>query len=102
MSVCKSCGAPIIWAVSPGGKFMPVDGEPVEAGTILLSHQQVGEPPVARVQLVDDLERLRAEHERSPQAGPLRLFTSHLATCPNVATHRRPRQPSKARPSSAR
>ena len=29
MSTCKGCGAPIDWITTTGGKYMPVDPEPV-------------------------------------------------------------------------
>ena len=87
--VCLSCKAPVIWTVTERRKRMPVDAEPVEGGTILLSHRRVGSPPVALVQGPLEIEQLRAQHERSPQEGPLRLHTSHFATCPNAARHRR-------------
>jgi hypothetical protein len=87
--VCASCKAPVIWAMTENGKRMPVDAEPVESGTILLSHRRLGQPPVAIYQRSMDIEELRVQHERSPQEGPLRLFTSHFAHCPNADKHRR-------------
>jgi len=89
--VCRSCKAPILWALTETGKRMPVDAEPVEGGNILLSHRQAATAPVAVVQGRDDIEQLRKQHEQSPQDGPLRLFTSHFATCPYAGQHRRPR-----------
>lgn len=68
---------------------MPVDPEPVPGGNILLSHRRVGEPPLALPQSKAAIEKLTAEHERSPQDGPLRLFTCHFATCPDADAHRR-------------
>lgn len=87
--VCKSCKAPVIWATTQNGNRMPVDSEPVEGGNIVLSHRRVGEPPVAVYQRKMDIAKLAAEHERSPQGGPLRLFASHFATCPHAQSHRR-------------
>ncbi len=87
--VCVSCKAPVVWTVTEKGKPMPVDAEPAEHGTVLLSHRQVGQPPVALVKTREQIEELRAQHERSPQVGPLRLFVSHFATCPNAGQHRR-------------
>lgn len=89
MSVCRSCKAPVIWALTEKDKPMPVDAEPVEDGNIVLSHRRVGQDPVALVKGPLEIEQLRAEHERSPQEGPLRLFISHFATCPNAQEHRR-------------
>lgn len=90
-AACSSCGAPIEWAVSERGKRMRVDADPVTEGNILLSHRRVGEPPVALYQSPEEIEQLRAQHERSPQEGPLLLFLSHFATCPNARAHRRKR-----------
>lgn len=39
VAACRSCDAPIIWAVSTHGKPMPVDAEPVEDGNVELSMQ---------------------------------------------------------------
>lgn len=98
---CSSCGAPMLWAVTERGKRMPVDAEPVESGKFLLSHRRVGDPPVAVYQRGPDIAKLRAQHERRSKdqgalfgEGPLRLFTSHFATCPNADQHRK-RQPQR-------
>jgi hypothetical protein len=77
---CRSCGAAIEWAVTERGKRMPVDAEPVEDGTILLSHKVMGEPPVATVQSKAQIEQARSEAAHLGQ--PHRLFKSHFATCP--------------------
>ena len=84
MAVCKSCGAAVEWATTEKGKRMPVDAEPVEGGNILLSHRKVGQPPVALYQSAEQIAKLAAEHERSPQEGPLRLYVSHFSTCPQA------------------
>jgi hypothetical protein len=88
--VCSSCNAPIVWALTERGKRMPVDAEPVEDGNVLLSHRGwPGAAPVAIVQGPLEIEQLRIQHERTPQQGPLRLFTSHFATCPDADQHRK-------------
>jgi hypothetical protein len=105
--VCLSCKASVIWTTTERGKrdplgawwrWMPVDSEPVQGGTILLSHRRVGSPPVALVQGPLEIEQLRAQHERSPQEGPLRLHTSHFATCPDAAAHRKRSGPRSGTP----
>ena len=67
-ATCKSCGARIIWAITGNGKKMPVDAKPTDKGNIVLE----GEEPVAVY--VD------------PGTG---THTSHFATCPNAAEHRK-------------
>lgn len=77
MSTCRSCRRPVRWAVTPAGKRMPVDPEPVEGGNLLLA---LDDPPVARV--VDPAQLVIDDGQR---------FVSHFATCPNADEHRRPR-----------
>lgn len=79
MNTCRSCHAKIVWAVTPGGKRMPVDAAPVDDGNVLLDRRQ--DPPLATVigggpQLWDE---------------PGERHTSHFATCPDSDAHRRPR-----------
>jgi hypothetical protein len=72
---------------------MPVDAEPIADGNLLLEHKAAGEPPVAKVigrERRDQLARELAYRIRAGmhEPGPLRLFVSHFATCPNAARHR--------------
>lgn len=66
---CRTCGASITWAEQVNGKRHPFDGEivavKIEGG--LLEGQRV------------------IEHVDTS------ITTSHFATCPDAATHRRPR-----------
>jgi hypothetical protein len=68
---CRSCNAPIVWAVTNGGKGMPVDAEPVDDGHVELRPSTHGRGVIATV--------LEAE---ALFAGPLRK--SHFATCPDA------------------
>jgi hypothetical protein len=70
---CRSCGAAIIWAVTETGKRMPVDAIPSDAGNILLADG------IAVIAKNDDTA---ADNE---------LHTSHFATCPHAAQHRKAR-----------
>ncbi len=79
MNRCRSCHAPVRWAVTANGKRIPVDADPMaEGGNLLLS---LDDPPTATVvdpgalMLVDDGKR----------------FVSHFVTCPDADEHRRPR-----------
>jgi len=89
MSVpCKSCHALIFWAVTVNGKAIPLDAIPDTAGVMVLRAPE-GMP--------EDQESydepMRALHVSSlrvtPESGD--RYTSHFATCPNAAAHRRRR-----------
>lgn len=86
MIVCRSCGAPIQWAVTEKGKSMPVDLQPSEDGNILLQHRE-GKVPIAlylnekeKQQLIDALDQRQQRH---------RLFLSHFVTCKQAASWRK-------------
>ena len=74
---CRSCNAPIVWAITEKGRRMPVDAKPSAAGNLLLDHER-GEWRAIVVKNDDTA----AENE---------LHTSHFATCPNAARHRNPK-----------
>jgi len=79
MAECQSCGAPILWGETKAGKKMPVDAEPSSAGTVLYRPMQGG----ALLEFLTPLEAVAAVAEGQ------RLRTSHFATCPHAAQHRR-------------
>lgn len=87
MSACRSCDAPIAWAITETGKRMPVDAEPVVGGSILLRHRVVGEPPEAHVTSSEERAVLAKQSESRGET--LRLFVSHFSTCPNAGAHRK-------------
>jgi hypothetical protein len=72
---CRSCGAPILWRTTTGGKPIPVDAEPTTDGN-----------------LVEDADG-RLRHI----AGPLEvepgtpIYMPHHATCPDGKAWRRRR-----------
>lgn len=78
---CRSCGAPVIWAVTHKGKRMPVDADPVENGNIKLRY--VGEIIIAAYPgkehpgLFDD-----------PSFAE-KCYVSHFATCEQAKNWRR-------------
>jgi hypothetical protein len=74
MSACRSCGAPIRWALTTNGRRIPLDPDPVEGGNLALADQ--GTTPIAYY----------VDPEDEPVPGP--LYVSHFATCPNAAQHR--------------
>ena len=64
---CRSCGAPLIWGVSPRGDRVPVDAEPRKRITLWASR----DPEVA------------------PLASLVDVYTSHWATCSSPEAQRR-------------
>lgn len=73
--VCRSCGAPIRWARTRAGKAVPLDAEPADDGNVVLQ-----EDGTARV-------LTRRQMDGGGVAAP--RYTSHFATCPDAARHRR-------------
>lgn len=73
---CRSCGAPLQWAITPSGKPQPIDVEPSERGNVLLIAPQ----PMLRIMAIvlsgDALKQARASGQ------PLR--TAHHGTCPQA------------------
>ena len=72
---CKSCKAPIYWAVTVNAKTMPVDAEPSADGTIGLEF------------LTGCVKARVFVHPN----GSGKLHLSHFATCPDAGSHRRKR-----------
>jgi hypothetical protein len=84
-STCRSCGRPIIWATfKSSGKNTPVDPNPTERGNIQIAAVGTWNGRVVFQAWVVP-KKDRALHGN--------LHTSHFATCPNAATHRRGREP---------
>jgi hypothetical protein len=74
---CRTCKAPIYWAATALGKSAPFDAKPNPEGGWWLARKPGGQT-VATV--------------APPHEQPARnRYTSHFATCPNAAQHRRPR-----------
>lgn len=79
--VCRSCKAPIQWAVTAGGKRIPIDRDMVVGGNLRLKRRSATSPPLAVI--VPKADRIDGEW----------LYVSHFATCPYADQHRRPRCP---------
>ena len=75
---CRSCQAPIVWAVTANEKRMPVDAEPVPDGNLILTSD---DPP--RV-IMHVLGQASLFDEPDPPR-----YVSHFATCPHADRHRR-------------
>ncbi len=72
---CRSCEAPILWAVTVKGRRIPLDAQPAHDGNIRLEDQGRFQPPIAIIVTG------RIENQT--------LYKSHFATCPNAANHRK-------------
>ena len=68
IKLCTSCGAPIVWCLTPKGKRMPVDAAPVPDGKMLVTRT------------------LRGTHEveTSLPDGESPRWNAHFATCPHA------------------
>lgn len=80
-SRCRSCDAPLLWALTERGRRMPLDPEPYAGddprGLFVLRHRDRPVPTALAA---------------TPDAFPgERLYRSHFATCPNSRQHRRSR-----------
>lgn len=79
MSVCSSCGAQIIWAITETGARNPIDPAPVEGGNIRL---RVGG---------DALIYAKVQREMFDDNDDGTRYQSHFVTCPNAPSHRKNR-----------
>jgi len=82
MSRCRSCRAPIRWAVTAAGAKMPLDAEPNPAGNVRLHRPEAADPlaVVCRPQEAEEARRLGFGDQ---------LYMPHHATCPKASKHRR-------------
>lgn len=71
---CRSCGARIFWMKTTNGKLAPIDAEPSPDGNMVLRDD------VAHVVKKGDLFETGPKHK------------NHFATCPNAASHKKPRE----------
>lgn len=81
-SHCRSCGAPVIWRITPKGKRTPLDPDPRDDGNIVIAdtHELAAALGTVYGRAVtlggDRLQRARAAPGRD-------LYVSHWATCPD-------------------
>jgi hypothetical protein len=76
MSVCRSCGAPVVWAKTTARHPIPLNPEPSEAGNLAYCDAGVVEYVGGPRSLFDSDERPR--------------YVSHFATCPDAPDWRKP------------
>lgn len=95
---CSSCNAEIWWAVTPAGKRMPVDVQPVEGGNVVMDREKIGRERAlgalagvgedTKPADVAPLVRILKKGEEVDWSVP--RYVSHFATCPKSHRHRRP------------
>lgn len=78
---CRTCRAPVVWAVLPSGRRIPLDPEPDPAGRVRLD--AIG-PATDRAAMVLPTDEAEAAHAAGED-----LYVSHFATCPQADQHRR-------------
>jgi hypothetical protein len=83
MTACRSCGAPILWAVTTGGKPIPLDAEPDAGGNVLMTGARVGTARGFAPEV-----RVEAGPPLFPDDSP--RFMPHHATCPQADRWRKP------------
>lgn len=81
MSICRTCGNPIMWVETSTGKRMPVDLNPTVRGNITL--QRAGGKVYATVHASTAAAQLATEDP------DVKTFISHFTTCPHARMHRR-------------
>lgn len=79
----RRCGAPILWAVTTGGKLMPLDPDPSAEGSVVMTGatrpSKVGAAPEVRVLGAQGALELGETETR---------YMPHHATCPDAGTFR--------------
>lgn len=97
---CRTCSAPVIWAVSPAGKNLPLDAKLLTAGDPALLQPAPGAkrlPTYYRIQPEGDHRNPRnlayviSPAEMVGERKGERVYVSHFATCPQAAQHSRGR-----------
>jgi hypothetical protein len=84
VTTCRSCGAPIEWAITDNERRIPLDPGEHADGRLVDVGWLHGHPLVVSL-TGDQLERLRAATDADVQ-----LRRSHFQTCPDAGVWRRP------------
>lgn len=90
MSLCKTCGSPILWTRTPTGKKMPLDPDlTMEGDIILVEAPDTGD--VVAVHRSKAAEYIGTDPDAAAEVALTPGRTSHFATYPQAAAHRRAR-----------
>ncbi|QPO17127.1 hypothetical protein SEA_LILBEANIE_49 [Gordonia phage Lilbeanie] len=80
MAVCGTCGERIVWAVTPAGKSMPLDGDPnLTKGNVRVAFIK----PKAQATILG-----KADAEMARRNGEM-LYLSHFVNCRQAKKWRR-------------
>lgn len=80
--LCRTCGAPIVWIKTLAGKAMPCNAD----GVLVIADPKAKEFMVSATGIAGTCRR--AGPEDINERREIR-YTSHFATCPQAAQHRR-------------
>lgn len=86
MSKCRSCGAPVRWEKTEAGKWAILNEKPDPDGNMVLFEGKVYAGKKA-----EEIRQAAMAGEVLPDE-PI-SFTSHFATCPQAANHRKNKLP---------
>ena len=88
-SKCRSCGARVTWAITQKGNSMPLDAQSVLDGKFFL----VTDYADGSKREQEEYETISTESDNETAANYRATnrsrYTSHFATCPNAAKHRK-------------
>lgn len=80
---CRSCGAPVVFAVGESGRENPIEPEPKENGNVRLVERE-GQKPLA---LYDKKDRQLTLEQMLDDDGT--RYVSHFANCPDAPRWRK-------------
>jgi len=80
MTTCKSCKAPIFWAVTDDGKNIPMDPDPNPDGNLVVVEEEGG----------PEVRGAKVTKARTPGLFDRHLprYMAHWVTCPYADHHR--------------
>lgn len=82
-TACRSCKAPVIWARTKGGKYIPLDAKPDAKGNVAVVERTDHDGCVAYDAV------MRKVGTTQPTLGFEPLYMPHHATCPQGREWRR-------------